>query len=119
MLTALRRQTCILHLQITPDQRAQLFARYLREPKPLIWGDAWQPRPGESVSDARRRCYPLLLEAREQAYADLAELTTRQVVALTTAQVRGLGVDLVPALKTTQVNALLTQQLAGLHRRRR
>lgn len=75
VLQALRRQTCVIHLQATPAQREQLYARYLAEPKPLIWGDAWQPRPGESVSDARRRCYPLLLEAREQAYANLAELT--------------------------------------------
>lgn len=72
VLQALQRQTCVIHLQATPAQREQLFARYLAEPKPLLWGDAWQPQPGEPVADARQRCYPLLLAARERAYAALA-----------------------------------------------
>lgn len=75
VLAALRALSRVIYLEATPVQTQEMFARYLAEPKPLIWGDAWQRRPGESVDEARRRCYPVLLAARAARYAELAELT--------------------------------------------
>lgn len=75
VLAALGRLTRIVYLEATAAQRDQLYARYLAEPKPLIWGDAWQPRPDEPADQARRRCYPLLLARRAACYARLADVT--------------------------------------------
>jgi len=75
VLAALRGLSRVVYLEATPAQRERLYARYLAEPKPLIWGDAWRPAPGEAVDAARRRCYPALLAARAARYAGLAEIT--------------------------------------------
>lgn len=74
VLATLRARARIVYLEATPAQLELLYARYLAEPKPLIWGDAWQPLPGEPVAEARRRCYPLLLAARAERYAALAHV---------------------------------------------
>lgn len=75
VLAALRRLTRVIYLEAPPEQAAALYARYLARPKPLIWGDAWQPQAGETVAAARERCYPALLALRAARYAALAHVT--------------------------------------------
>lgn len=74
VLAALRRLTRVIYLEATPAQSAGLYARYLARPKPLVWGEAWQPQAGETAVAARERCYPLLLAMRAARYAELAHV---------------------------------------------
>ncbi len=74
VLADLRRLTRVVYLEASPAQVEMMYARYLAEPKPLIWGESWQPRPGETAALARARCYPLLLAERSARYGELAHL---------------------------------------------
>jgi hypothetical protein len=49
-----------------------LIARYLSDPKPVLWGDQFDKRPGESTQDAIARCYPQLIAHRKKNYAHYA-----------------------------------------------
>jgi shikimate kinase len=62
----------VVYLDAGPDAAAALLARYLREPKPVIWGDAWAPRGGEAPEATLARCYPELLARRDRLYRALA-----------------------------------------------
>lgn len=75
VLAALQQHTRVVYLEAPASQLAALYARYLAQPKPLIWGDTWEPRDGESVAAARARCYPALLADRARRYAALAHVT--------------------------------------------
>lgn len=74
VLAGLRRHTRVVHLMAPEAHIGRLYARYLSRPKPLVWADAWQPLPGETVAAARERCYPLLLRLRAARYAELAHV---------------------------------------------
>ncbi len=45
-----------------------MIARYLSDPKPVLWGDQFVQRPGESTQDAIARCYPQLIAHRKKLY---------------------------------------------------
>jgi hypothetical protein len=40
----------------------------LSDPKPVLWGDQFVQRPGESAQDAVARCYPQLIAQRKKLY---------------------------------------------------
>jgi len=49
-----------------------LIARYLSDPKPVLWDDQFDQRPGESTKDAIARCYPQLIAHRKKLYGRYA-----------------------------------------------
>jgi shikimate kinase len=60
--------TTVVYLEASPEEEKVLIARYLSDPKPVLWGDQFAPRPGESTRDAIARCYPQLLAHRKHLY---------------------------------------------------
>lgn len=46
----------------------ELYNQYIAQPKPVIWGDAYQPLPGEAPEVALARCYRILLQRRSDKY---------------------------------------------------
>ena len=60
--------TTIVYLAASPAEEELLIARYLSDPKPVLWGDQFQPLPGESAHDAIARCYPRLIAQRKKLY---------------------------------------------------
>ena len=81
LLMRLRRQTTIVHLAASAEERQLLIERYLSDPKPVLWRGAFQARAGEQPRDTVARCYPALIVARRQSYEALAHCTL-QVAAL-------------------------------------
>jgi hypothetical protein len=60
----------------TPDSRLDaMLARYLAEPKPVVWGASFQPREDEHGGASLPRLYPALLRWRDARYASLAHHT--------------------------------------------
>jgi hypothetical protein len=53
-------------------KRKLLIARYLSDPKPVLWGDQFVQRPGESAKEAVARCYPQLIAHRKKLYEHYA-----------------------------------------------
>lgn len=60
--------TTVVYLEASPAEEQLLIARYLSDPKPVLWGDQFVPRPGESTPDAIARCYPQLIAQRKTLY---------------------------------------------------
>lgn len=60
--------TTVVYLEASPEEENILIARYLSDPKPVLWGDQFVPRAGESARDAIARCYPELLAHRKKLY---------------------------------------------------
>jgi len=75
LLLRLRRQMTIVYLAASPSEQQLLIERYLRDPKPVLWRGAFQPRQGETARDTVVRCYPSLIEARRRSYEALAHCT--------------------------------------------
>jgi shikimate kinase len=72
----LKKLTTVVYLAATPAEEETLIARYLSDPKPVLWGDQFAPRPGESAKDAVARCYPQLIAHRKSLY----ERTAHRIV---------------------------------------
>lgn len=71
----LERYTTVVYLEATHDMQDEMFRLYLSEPKPVVWGDLYQPEPGETSQQTLARCYPKLLAYRSQHYAAMSHIT--------------------------------------------
>jgi shikimate kinase len=60
--------TTVVYLEATPAEEEVLIARYLSDPKPVLWGDQFVRRPGETTQAAIARCYPQLISHRKKLY---------------------------------------------------
>jgi shikimate kinase len=68
----MQNQTTVVYLEAPPTEERILIARYLSDPKPVLWGDQFIPRPGESAKDTVARCYPQLIAHRKKLYEKYA-----------------------------------------------
>lgn len=60
----------------TPETIVEEMAQeFFRTPKPLVWGEHFSQKPGETKEEALKRCYPQLLNHRTQKYRSLADVT--------------------------------------------
>jgi hypothetical protein len=66
LLFRLRKLMTVVYLAASNEERELLIQRYLKDPKPVLWRGAFQPRNGEDPHDTVARCYPVLLAARRQ-----------------------------------------------------
>ena len=64
--------TTVVYLEASPEEEKLLIARYLSDPKPVLWGDQFEKRPGESSQEAIARCYSRLLAHRKKLYEHYA-----------------------------------------------
>lgn len=71
----LRSLTTVVHLAASPEEEKVLVARYLSDPKPVLWGDCFSQQAGESAPAAIARCYPLLIAQRRHLYERYAHCT--------------------------------------------
>lgn len=75
LLKTLRVQTTVVHLAANADMQAEMYQQYLAHPKPVVWGDSYQPLDGELPEAALKRLYPTLLARRNRSYRQLAHAT--------------------------------------------
>jgi shikimate kinase len=64
--------TTVVYLEASLAEEELLIKRYLSDPKPVLWGDQFVQRSGESTKDAIARCYPQLIAQRKKLYEDYA-----------------------------------------------
>jgi shikimate kinase len=67
--------TTVVYLEASPAEEDYLIAVYLSDPKPVLWGEQFSQRPGESTKDAIARCYPQLIVHRKKLYQRFAHRT--------------------------------------------
>lgn len=70
----LRAQSTIVYLQASAEEQTTLIERYLGNPKPVLWGEQFRPRKGETPRETVARCFPLLIEYRRNMYEELAHV---------------------------------------------
>ena len=75
VLDRLKNETLVVYLEATDEVKDALFQKYISNPKPVIWGDSFSRKNGETDLDALKRCYPQLLEFRANRYCALADAT--------------------------------------------
>lgn len=73
LIRTLRRLTRVVHLRTTPSATQEMLAAYLAAPRPVIWGEIFTQRDGETDEDSLGRCYPSLLSYREALYRRWAD----------------------------------------------
>lgn len=66
--------TRTVYLEASKNHVSKLFERYIANPKPVIWGASYAPKPGEAPADTLKRCYPGLLAYRAERYTALAQI---------------------------------------------
>ena len=71
----LRERSTVVYLQVPEVDQDHMFRQYLTDPKPVVWGDAFNVAPGEDHLHALARCYPELVRSRCRRYEDYADLT--------------------------------------------
>jgi hypothetical protein len=79
--------TTVVYLAVPRAEEETLIARYLTDPKPVLWGDQFVQRPGESAQEAVARCYPQLVAHRKKLYEHYAHRT------VSLARVEGMKLD--------------------------
>jgi len=60
--------TTVAYLGASPAEEELLIARYLSDPKPVLWNAQFDQRPGETTHEAIARCYPQLIASRKKLY---------------------------------------------------
>lgn len=74
LLDRLRASCRVVYLRTPEATRDAMLARYLAEPKPVVWGASWKAREGERPEEALPRCYAELLAFRDRRYAAMANV---------------------------------------------
>jgi shikimate kinase len=72
VLSRLREIARVVYLRAPEAWSAQLLARYLEEPTPVVWDGVFEARPSESHEEALARCYRSLLSTRDRRYREIA-----------------------------------------------
>jgi shikimate kinase len=70
----LKRKTLVIYIAATDKMREDMFQRYIKNPKPVVFGDIFLPKAGETGQETLRRCYPKLLSKRSKLYAKYADV---------------------------------------------
>lgn len=72
--TYLQKNFLVVMLDAAESMIHQMTTLYFQRPKPLIWGDIYTQKEGESEEEALKRCYPELLKYRRKKYFELSDI---------------------------------------------
>jgi len=70
----LKKQTIVVYLETTDIMRKEMFNRYIKDPKPVIFGRTFIVRKGETNKQALKKCYVKLLNYRHGLYSKYADV---------------------------------------------
>lgn len=73
IINKLKKQTKIIYLDTPFEVQQKMFALYIQDPKPVIWGDIFEKHDNQTNKQSLQSCYPKLLESRSKQYALLAD----------------------------------------------
>lgn len=71
----LKKYTTIVYFKVPKSLYHDMFKRYMKEPKPLMWMNGFRKHNGEANEVALKRCYLKLLQHRAQLYKEYADIT--------------------------------------------
>ena len=71
-----RLKECVLVVYIKADDfiKEKMFEKYVKKPKPVVFGNVFAPKKGETNKQALKRCYLKLLNLRSVLYTQCADV---------------------------------------------
>jgi shikimate kinase len=75
ILFNLKKRSRLVYLSVPESELEFMFQQYLDQPKPVIWGNSFEQKVGESDREALERCYPKLIRSRQKLYQQYADVT--------------------------------------------
>ena len=75
IMQELSRLTTIVYLDTPDSVKQEMYEAYIKNPKPVIWGNSYNQNEGETTLAALARCYPELLAYRTSKYKHYADVT--------------------------------------------
>lgn len=96
IMQTLARLTKIVFLEIPESRKKEMYEFYLRDPKPVIWGNIFKKRAKESDTEALCRCYPKLLEYRTKKYKKYAALILDSSILIEPAVTAKKFIEMIP-----------------------
>lgn len=66
-------KSLVVYIQATENMQEEMFKNFLLHPKPIIWQNVFTQN-NENEMEALKRCYPLLLKYRDNAYKKYADI---------------------------------------------
>ena len=67
--------SCIIYLAASEEYYSEMLERYIKCPRPVLWGDKFDQRQCESTKDGLKRSYEKLLTYRDSLYKKWAHHT--------------------------------------------
>lgn len=70
----LKEHSVVVCIEATKDMRNKMFKLYIEKPKPVVFGNVFAVRKGETDEHALKRCYQTLLDNRSRLYKQYADV---------------------------------------------
>jgi len=70
----LTRCSLVVYIKATKNIKEEMFQQYIKEPKPVVFGDVFNLKKNEKASDALERSYRKLLDIRSALYTEYADV---------------------------------------------
>ena len=72
---ALQAISTMVYIEIPSVEVECLYEEYIKNPKPVVWGDNFHRKPNESTEAALSRCYREFFQFRRALYEKYADIT--------------------------------------------
>jgi len=70
----LRQYSLIVYLEANQNMKEKMFNQYIKKPKPVVFGDIFDPKQNETATQTLQRCYRKLLNLRSVLYSQYADV---------------------------------------------
>jgi len=70
----LKQCSLVIYIEASEKMKEKMFKQYLKEPKPVVFGNAYDPKDDETTAQTLKRCYRKLLNLRSALYAEFADV---------------------------------------------
>lgn len=70
----LKKYSMVIYIEASENMKKEMFQHYLKEPKPVVFGNLYVPKADESVMQTLSRCYRQLLNVRSTMYRKVADI---------------------------------------------
>ena len=74
VIKKLKQCSMVIYIAPSADMKEQMFKKYLKEPKPVVFSDVYNQEKGETQPQALSRCYRELLNLRSVLYTECADV---------------------------------------------
>ncbi|MBI4231746.1 hypothetical protein HY605_00820 [Candidatus Peregrinibacteria bacterium] len=73
-LSNLKKNSLIVYIEASPKMQEEMFESYIKNPKPVVWGNNFKKNAGETNQEALKKSYKKLLKNRSRQYESLSDI---------------------------------------------